>query len=105
MGADITDRKRAEEILSSISRRLIEGQEQERSRIARELHDDIGQRLALLAVELQQLHGDPLVLPKVRSRLGKLQKQTSGIAEDIQSLSDELHSAKLHYLGMVGAMR
>ena len=88
-----------------MARKLLEAQEKERARIARELHDDIGQRLALLAVELQQLHGDPLVLPKVRSRLGKLQKQTSGIAEDIQSLSHELHSAKLQYLGIVGAMR
>src|SRR5208282_5489724 len=55
---DITQRKLAEAALASVSRRLIEAQEQERTRIARELHDDIGQRLALLAVELQQLHQD-----------------------------------------------
>jgi signal transduction histidine kinase len=84
---------------------LIEAQEQERTRIGRELHDDIGQRLALLAVELQQLNRDPLILPKVRRRMGKLHRQTSEIAADVQSLSHELHSAKLQYLGIAGAMR
>ena len=55
MVADITARKHAEEVLSSQSRRLLEAQEAERARIARELHDDIGQRLALLSMALQQL--------------------------------------------------
>ena len=50
MVANITERKLAEAALASVSRRLIEAQEQERSRIARELHDDIGQRLAILAI-------------------------------------------------------
>ena len=59
MVADITERKRAEEALASVSRRLIEAQEQERSRIGRELHDDIGQRLALLGIELDQLQQTP----------------------------------------------
>ena len=53
--SDITERKRAEEALSGMARKLVEAQEQERARIARELHDDINQRLALLAVELEQL--------------------------------------------------
>jgi PAS domain S-box-containing protein len=54
---DITERKRAEEALSSVNGRLIEAQESERARIARDLHDDIGQRLALLAVALGQVKG------------------------------------------------
>jgi len=102
---DTTRRKQIEESLSEIPRKLIEAQEQERTRIGRDLHDDIGQRLALLAVELQQLHENSLILPDVRSRMGELQKQISGIAADIQSLSHELHSAKLQYLGIAGAMR
>jgi PAS domain S-box-containing protein len=102
---DITERKLAEAALSSVSGKLIEAQEQERSRIGRELHDDIGQRLALLAIEVQQLHNDPLILASVRSRMGELHKQISEIAADIQSLSHELHSAKLQYLGFAGAMR
>jgi len=102
---DITERKLAEGALANVNRKLIDAQEQERTRIGRELHDDIGQRLALLAVELQQLREDALILPEVRSRMGELQKQTSEIAADIQSLSHELHSAKLQYLGIAAAMR
>jgi PAS domain S-box-containing protein len=105
IGIDITERKRAEEALTNINRRLIEAQERERTRIGRDLHDDIGQRLALLAVELEQLHQDPPNLPQVRYRIGELHKQTSEIAADIQSLSHELHSAKLQYLGIAAAMR
>jgi PAS domain S-box-containing protein len=102
---DITHRKHAEETLLGISRKLIEAQEQERTRIGRELHDDIGQRLAMAANELQELHEDPLILPEVRTRMGKLQKRTSEIATDIQSLSHELHSASLQFLGIAAAMR
>jgi len=103
--ADITERKQAEASLTNLSRKLIDAQEQERIRIGRELHDDIGQRLAMVAIELQQLHEDPLVLPEVRSRTGELHKRVSDIAADIQSLSHELHSAKLQYLGIAAAMR
>jgi signal transduction histidine kinase len=102
---DITERKLAEAALSTVTRKLIDAQEQERTRIGRELHDDMGQRLSMVAIELQQLHEDPLVLPEVRNRTGELQKQITEIARDIQSLSHELHSAKLQYLGIAGAMR
>jgi PAS domain S-box-containing protein len=102
---DISERKLTEAALANVSRKLIEAQEQERTRIGRELHDDIGQRLALMAIELQQLHENSLILPDVRSRMGELHKQISGIAADIQSLSHELHSAKLQYLGIAAAVR
>ena len=55
MVADVTEHKRGEEALAGMTRKLIEAQEQERARIGRELHDDINQRLAMLAVELEQL--------------------------------------------------
>jgi PAS domain S-box-containing protein len=105
MVANITERKRAEEALSDVNRKLIEAQEQERTRIGRELHDDIGQRLAMVAVQLQQVHEDSLVLPEVRTRMGELKREISEIANDIQSLSHELHSSKLEYLGIAAAMR
>jgi PAS domain S-box-containing protein len=103
--ADITERKLAEAALANVSRKLIEAQEQERTRIGRELHDDIGQRLAMVAIQLQQTHEDSLVLPEVRNRMGELKKEISEIANDIQSLSHELHSAKLQYLGLAATMR
>ena len=105
MVADITERKQAEAALADVSRRLIDAQEQERRSIARELHDDIGQRLALLAIKLEQLHLDPPDLPEIRIRMGELQVQASEIATDVQTLSHELHSTKLEYLGPVAAMR
>jgi PAS domain S-box-containing protein len=103
---DITQRKAAEEALSSVSRKLIEAQEQERFRIARELHDDTSQRLAMLAVAIEQLKDE--LTPEAGAlfdRVSELQEQTSEIATDIQSLSHELHSSKLEYLGLVAAAR
>jgi len=105
MVADITQRKLTEEALAGVGGRLIEAQEQERTRIARELHDDIVQRLALLAVELEKLHQELPNPPEIRSRMGVLHNQTSAIATDIQTLSHELHSTKLELLGIDAAMR
>ena len=103
---DITERKRTEEALASVNHRLIEAQEQERARIARDLHDDLGQRLALLTVELDQLQQDFPELPaEVRRRMGAIHQQTSEIACDLQTLSHELHSSKLEILGITAATR
>jgi PAS domain S-box-containing protein len=103
---DITQHKLAVAALANVSRRLIEAQEQERTRIARELHDDIGQRLALLAIKLEQLHlNSPDLPPEVRSHTGELWNLTIGICADIQSLSHELHSSKLQHLGIAAAIR
>lgn len=99
---DITDRKRVEEALLGVNRRLIEAQEKERRRIARELHDDINQRLAMLAVELEQLQLDPSDLD---SRVSELRKRMGEISVDVQALSHDLHSSKLEYLGVVAGIR
>jgi signal transduction histidine kinase len=93
---------RMEDTLSSMSRKLIESQEQERIRIGRELHDDINQRLAMLALELEQLQQNP---GDVQARVGELRKQTREISNDVQALSHELDSAKLKYLGVVAGIR
>lgn len=106
MVADITERKLAEAALSRARLRSIEAQEQERSRIARELHDDIGQRLALLTIELRQIQNNADGLPaEVRERLEQLGRQSTEIASDTQSLSHELHSARLDYLGITAAVK
>jgi signal transduction histidine kinase len=99
---DITERKRAERALSSMTRKLVEAQEQERARIARELHDDINQRLAMLATELEQLHDKP---SDVTSRVHEFRKQVIEISNGVQALSHDLHSSNLEYLGVVAGMR
>jgi PAS domain S-box-containing protein len=101
---DISERKKAEQTLSTINGRLIEAQEQERIRIARELHDDITQRMALLAVELDELgrtsrSSSGKMLGKVR----KLRREAEEIASDVQLISHRLHSSKLEHLGIVAA--
>jgi len=99
---DITRRKQMEEALSDMSRKLIESQEQERSRIGRELHDDINQRLAVLAMDLEQLQDNP---SHVQSRARKLHQLTVEISNDVQALSHELHSSKLEYLGVIAGIK
>jgi signal transduction histidine kinase len=103
---DITERKRAEEALSSVNGRLIEAQESERARIARDLHGDIGQRLAVLAMALEQMKRlQPAGSGEALSCLDALQKQTAEITADVQALSHELHPPRLLHLGVVVAMR
>jgi len=104
--ADITDRKRSEEVLAGVNRRLIEAQEKERTKIARELHDDVGQRLALLAAQISQIpEWAKDKESELQSHKLELTKQTMDIAYRLQALSHELHSSKLEYLGMIAAMR
>jgi signal transduction histidine kinase len=105
MVADVTERKVSEEALAGVSRRLIEAQEQERSRIARDLHDDIAQRITLLGIELGQLHNSPRLPSELRALLDKLRGQASEVSSDVQAMSHALHSSKLEYLGVVVAMR
>ena len=103
---DITERKLADEALAGMSRKLLEAQEQERARIARELHDDVNQRLALLSVEIDRMkETSPITYGELRSQMEELGKRTSEISAVVQSLSHELHSSRLEYLGLVSAMK
>ncbi len=99
---DITEEKAAKAAQAEFSGRLIAAQEEERARIARELHDDINQRLALLANGLGELQRSP---HPYNGRLTDLWQLTSDIAADIQRMSHQLHPSKLHYLGLAAAMR
>lgn len=101
---DTTDQKLAQEALERVSGQLIEAQEKERSRIARELHDDICQRLALLSMELDQANSNIHEFPAAMN-LGEIQRHCAEIASDVQSLSHQLHSSTLDYLGIVSAVR
>ena len=101
---DITERRQAEEALATMGRRLIEAHEEERTWIARELHDDINQRIALLAVELEQWNQQlPDSAVELHHYLGQVHQGLFDLGRDIQALSHRLHSSKLEYLGLVGA--
>jgi PAS domain S-box-containing protein len=103
---DITERKRAEEALSSMNRRVIEAEERERNRIAKDLHEDIGQRLALLAIAVEQLKKDlPHRAVELIDRMDAVWKQTLEILTDVKASAHELYSPRLEYLGVAAVMR
>ncbi len=99
---NLSEQKRAEQALAEMTRKLIEAQEQERSRIGRELHDDINQRLAMLALEVEDLQSDP---SEIQSRARELRRHMAEVSNDVQALSHELHSSKLEYLGAVAGIK
>ena len=104
--SDITDQKLAQEALERVGGKLIEAQEKERSRIARELHDDICQSLTLISLELQQTYqGSNGTDPQTKARMLEIQQHCSEVAGDVQALSHQLHSSKLDYLGLAAALR
>jgi PAS domain S-box-containing protein len=101
---DVTERRLAEEALSNMSRKLIEAHEEERTRIARELHDDINQRIAFLTVNLDRLRQElPASAVELKNRFEEEIKSLSDVASEIQALSHRLHSSKLEYLGLTAA--
>ncbi len=105
MVADATQKKLAEETLSNVSRKVVEAEEQQRSRIARDLHEDIGQRLALLAIELEQLKTGSSHQTVVNGRMDAVWKRTLEILNDVKASAHELHSPRLEYLGIAAVLR
>jgi len=96
--------------LAVLSGRLIRAQEDERSHIARELHDDFNQRLALIAVELDTIEKTPPNLPEqiseqISERLQRVSRQVKDLSSDLHRLSYELHPSKIERLGLVSAVR
>jgi PAS domain S-box-containing protein len=102
---DITDRKMAAESLEELSGRLITAQDEERTRIARELHDDFSQRLALQGIGLAQLWKKlPESQVEERAKVQEMLKGIQEISSDMHSLSHQLHSSKLEHVGLVPAL-
>jgi signal transduction histidine kinase len=97
-------RRAAEAAAYQIGGRLITAQEEERRRIARELHDDLNQRLALLSVELDvACHAE--ARSPMTPRLEKMARQVKDVSSEVHKLSYQLHPAKLDQLGLVTAAR
>ena len=93
-------RQHSEGTLHGLSGRLIQAQEGERSRIARELHDDVGQRLALLSLDLHTLgssSGDP---DAVQRRTAELVAHVNDLSGHVQGIAYNLHPAQLEHLGL-----
>jgi PAS domain S-box-containing protein len=101
---DVTSRKVAEGVLSTFGQRLIQAQEEERARIARELHDDINQRLAIVSVDLDALmHVLPRGSRRARLKAARAVGMVKDLARDVHDLSHRLHSSRLDLLGLVAA--
>lgn len=97
-------RRASETALKVLSGRLIHAAEEERQRLARELHDDFSQRLALLSVTIDMLRQESPAATPLQQRLHELQKNANDIGTDIHSLSHRLHSSKLRLLGLKAAL-
>jgi PAS domain S-box-containing protein len=110
---DITEQKEAEEELDRrkievemLASQLIQSQETERKRLARELHDDIGQRLSLVASEVALMasqHTDASL--NAMHRLDKLRDELDSLCSDLHGISHDLHSYKLQHLGLKSALK
>ena len=97
---DVTERRLAEEALATINQRLIDAQDEERSRIARELHDDIGQRLVVLTIAFDALLR---TTTERQQQIKEARESVINLARDVQGLSHRLHPARLEYLGIAAA--
>jgi PAS domain S-box-containing protein len=103
---DITKRKLAEEAISSMNRRVIEAEERERERVAKDLHENIGQRLALLAIAIEQLKNEfPHQAVEIIDPMDAVWRKTLGILTDVKASAHELYSPRLEYLGIAAVMK
>jgi PAS domain S-box-containing protein len=112
---DVTDRKRADDALldreatlrasygqiQDLAGRLIVAQETERKRLARELHDDLSQRVSLMAIEVDQLQQ---TAPDYADRVRRIADYAAGVASSVHQISHRLHPFKLEALGLVSAV-
>ena len=87
-----------------LNRRLLNAQDAERAAIARELHDDVGPRVAILAIDLAVLAGADNQREDVTPLAREAFERTQEIAETLQNLSHRLHPARAHLLGVVAAL-
>jgi PAS domain S-box-containing protein len=101
MTADVTEAREAERVLRELSGRLINSQEEERRRVGRELHDSIGQHLALLAIRAQRIDsGESEAEGTLRADVHELHGKIKEIATKVSDLSHQLHSSELEFLGL-----
>ena len=101
MTADVTEARQSERALRELSGRLINSQEEERRRVGRELHDSIGQHLALLAIRAQRIDsGESEAEGTAKADIHELHRKIKEIATKVSELSHQLHSSELEFLGL-----
>jgi PAS domain S-box-containing protein len=109
---DVTERKRAESALCesrqelrALAGRLINAEEQERKRISRELHDDLNQKLALLALDTDNLMAMHFSSEdKIRRQLFNLRTRIVQLSKDVRQIAHKLHPSILEDLGLTAAL-
>ena len=102
---DITELKRSETELKELSGQLIRAQEDERKRIARELHDDFSQQLTLLGLEMAKLNVSSGTEPRVESTLHAVEARIRELSRDMNNLAHQLHPSYLETLGLTTAIQ
>jgi signal transduction histidine kinase len=106
LAAVVEERASARLVEKELSRRLVSAQEQERIRIARELHDDVCQRLAMLSLKIEKAAKyDGYGEVSVAEQLEQIWQQCSSLAGDVQVISHELHPSILQHLGLITAVK
>lgn len=106
IASDVTARKESEEALRKVSARLINAQEEQRKRFARELHDGVSQTLALISTEVAQAaQAANCKDSDLASTLNRVYGRLQDIASDISRLSHELHPTTLKHLGLTAAIQ
>ena len=101
---DITERKETEAAAREASNKLITAREEERKRIARDLHDDLNQRLALLSIEMHLL-GRMEKDSEAKEKIETITTLLTDVSSEVHKLSHQLHPANLEQLGLVTATR
>ena len=101
----MTERKQAEEALATIKQRLADAQEDERARIARELHDDVVQRLVGLGWRLGAACDPAPVSDDGIREIENVRAEVMGLAKDVQALSHRLHPVWMDILGIAASVR
>jgi PAS domain S-box-containing protein len=105
LAQQVTKRQKVEVARTELLRRLVHAQEEEHRRIARELHDDLTQRLAVLAIDAGALEHLPACPPDVAQRARAMHEQLVALSESVHSLSRQLHPSIVDDLGLVDALR
>jgi PAS domain S-box-containing protein len=103
-GVDVTERRLAEDAMATVSRRLVAAQEEERARIARELHDDIGQQITLLTLDLEHARRRGGLNESADILTDGAKDRVQHLARSVHNLTHRLHPQHLEIIGLVSAL-